>query len=102
MCRGVNSFSRKYLPPLSLSLPTLSPALFLRTRNNREIVSLDTGGRARWLFRNRELETDVGPIVDLGHGLTRFGENLRPNLFCSFSFFFFLFLDRGKIGQIWK
>lgn len=51
-------------------------------------MSLDTGGRARWLFRNRELETDVGPIVDLGHGLTRFGENLRPNLFCSFSFFF--------------
>lgn len=29
-----------------ISSPTLSPALFLRTRrNNREIVSLDTGGK---------------------------------------------------------
>lgn len=59
-------------------------------------MSLDIGGRARWLFRNRELETDVGPIVDLGHGLTRFGENLRPNLFCSFSFFFFFFSTAEK------
>lgn len=109
-CRGVNSFSRKYLPS---PLPSLSLSLFVsgvippnEEEYNREIVrSLGAlrCGEPR-LFRNRDLEFPrwdrLGPIVDLDHGLTRFGENLRPNLFF-FSFFFSKQLIAAeKLGQI--
>lgn len=57
------------------------------------------------MFRNRDLEFPrwdrLGPIVDLDHGLTRFGENLRPNLFFFFLFFFSeQLIAAEKLGQI--
>lgn len=82
-------------PSLSLSLLFVSGVIPPNEEEyNREIVrSLGAlrCGEPR-LFRNRDLEFPrwdrLGPIVDLDHGLTRFGENLRPNLFFFFLFFF--------------